>query len=347
MTNRLAIQRASHQGATPSSPRMNKRTILTGSLAVLAVTCTHAADFLGANEILSRKAAIHKTPKKPDTAETPADIWKREMAAFKEATLKLAPEEAASRWLKLVESGLKVSATDSRSFRSSFDNLGPWRELMGALPPPSSWEALDARLKALPLNGNNETYHAALRALGSTLHGDYAALPPLVERITEHLAKPEARLEASFDPAIGERLIDWINAIEENPKAIVEQFKRSLNRAPDPNAFYSLEIPDLVTLVSEKEAEPLLLRALQLRTTVEIPVGDATRELAKKIAIANAKDLPTPPWKLITSVGPSSIALYEALVERFKTPDSPDGGVTYERMAAARYYLLSLIAAGR
>src|SRR5439155_1109706 len=74
--------------------------------------------------------------------------------------------------------------------------------------------------------------------------------------------------------------------------------------------------PDLVTLLGQAKAEPLLLRALLLsRAKINSVAGMESYRLARKLALANIDKLQQPPWSLTESLDGS--ALYEALLKKF------------------------------
>ncbi|HEY8994110.1 MAG TPA: tetratricopeptide repeat protein [Lacunisphaera sp.] len=100
----------------------------------------------------------------------------------------------------------------------------------------------------------------------------------------------------------------------------------------------SLELPDLVKAVGAERAEALLRRAFPLPVKLGTAIcGDATAQLARKLALAEVARLKVASWGLTQHA--EGTALFEALRARFGEPKQPD----YEYQRARGYYLAALI----
>src|SRR5262249_1723014 len=110
-------------------------------------------------------------------------------------------------------------------------------------------------------------------------------------------------------------------------------------------------VPDLVGLVGAAKAEVVLREALRKRVSLSVAEGEATRELARKVALAEIVRLRMPQWQLVDGIG--TWQLYEAMLKRFDPAASAnkssvsDGGRDYTRVNADIYYMIDMIIAGR
>jgi hypothetical protein len=273
-----------------------------------------AQDYLGAAEVLSRlEAAVPKAPEpaKPDEQTL---AWKQRAAALAKTVVTLAPAEAAQRWLALLDDALKLSPLDPTASPNLTDGTGPWQELFAALPPPAAWDALNQAVKARPRAGKPAPSEFGIRLLAATLHGDHAALPGLMKELKS--ARKSGRPDGNYLPYVLRDLDGWISQLQDDPRAAVDQFAAELDTSDESASSNELTVPDLVTLDASR-AEPLLRRALVTpRRPLTVPIGDATRSLALKLALELIGQSKTPQWGVIRGFGADDLALYEALAKK-------------------------------
>ncbi|MEL7089509.1 MAG: hypothetical protein AAGL98_13900, partial [Planctomycetota bacterium] len=109
-----------------------------------------------------------------------------------------------------------------------------------------------------------------------------------------------------------------------------EAFRQLIRQArTNPDAFYRFVVPDLVTLYGTDTARSLLKQVVVLPVeSIEIEVGDATRHMATQVALEQIDALAVPRWALVSSIDEPSVALYEALDEKFAEPQAPAAGAS-------------------
>jgi len=240
------------------------------------------------------------------------------------------PEHTAAAWLALASrwngSRDEASATIDR--------------LLAALPAPAQWPALRIGLADLGKPGVGKVSRSAKQqAAGWNLLA--TALSP--ERGPREQALKAA--QAVLDPndewtlrGVRELLIDG----EDDPTLTLQAVEKQLaiaSQSDHPNVV----LPDLVALLNEEKALPMVRAALVLPFSDFEVRGTRTRALATREALALIDALKAAPWSLIT--GAESLALFEALEKRF--PAQPKNRNPWQRQQAEARYLTQLIAAGR
>jgi len=329
---------------------MNARTLLAPVALVLTVPTLFAADYLGAEAALARIAA--EIPAAKTATQDHEAILRQHAEELAKLAATLPPTEAAQRWIQLLEETLTSASESNRFSGGDLESAPKWSRLMAALPPPAAWEALDQAAKEYGTKAKNAGAAKSLRLLTLALRGDLASLPKAIEAMEKGVPQEQ---RGFFDYALNE-IKTWISQGTANPKAVAEAFTEHLDGIARREFAGDLPMPDLVTLVGAEKAAPLIRRALlSPQVRISVPVGDATRALAVKIAKESVDELKSPPWALIAGIKPDDLALYVALDRKFpknRPKEDPrfSGFSEYadsNRAAATRYYLFGLIAAGR
>lgn len=303
-----------------------------------------AQEYLGAEAVLrqiAEKAQTKPAEKKAD----PVEELRLKVKAMRTEAAALPPSEAAARWLALLDAYLTIPAEQLYSNRALEDrlNLGT---IIAALPPPAAWEEIRAQLgkrkTAKPLQDE------ALRLLAAALLGDYSGQKNSLDRMRKDLASLK-KLE-DYQRESYQESIDGIDeALENLTGTNVEKaatFEKNLSLLEKGDERYrqrhgdNLNVPDLVKLVGEQQAEALLIRLLKLgQESIQIE-GSATQKLAAALALRHIDILKKPLWELVHSL--DDAPLYEALHKKF-----PQADKMQNRHYAERVYLLALIASGR
>jgi hypothetical protein len=292
-------------------------------LFVLSALSPHAM----AQELQGAAAAIEamKTaqPAKPIAPDpkSPMALLRFDLERAPERMKNLPPQEAARAWLALVDRFAALKNTpDAEGSRRPVG----FSDVIAALPPPSAWEALATQVQAryTRAGANKTVLDTSLLLLVHLPQGDaaaqwkdIAALEALVPKTGDNaaqLAYPllslmQSMADRSADPARIIRSVDLQLAMYQN--------EGGYGRSGPGNQF---TMPDLVTLIGPQKAE-MLIRKTLLTPGVEItvPVGNETRNLARRLALEMVAKLKTPQWTLTHSVESTSAMLFAAWTNGF------------------------------
>lgn len=295
---------------------------------------------------------------------------KTAVEAFQKNRSNLSPEEAAKAWLALADRLVSKSGADEIDFS----------QLVSALPDPRSWDALAKEVRARPAaTGRKGLHTCTLRVFVDLLMQDQAAFQKDLTALADQ-ARANQRIGAGSFMGLQSitDLQEFLLDSSDDPQMVIRALETRFasHQISDSNFPTTFQIPDLVTLVGEVKARELLKRALVLpQVEIDINVGDRTQELARQLALEMIDQLKSPPWKLVQSISPDALRLYEALDKWFPlkkkaltSPSSSVGLLTklvgsllgtapstesdmsffdYSRSEAKQYYLLGLIAANR
>ncbi len=309
-----------------------------------------AADLLSAEAVLARSAR--------PTAATAADLSPAakllgEIRAYRQRSTSLAPAAAAKQWLGLWQQGTALAALPPAADYSGYDSgIGApagLRSVLSALPPPAAWDELRKQIDIAVGKRSGQREALALRMLGEALSQDRRSLATSIESMRALVKDADEGERDSADASI-DQLQATLTTLYGDPEAIAAQFlsdaAKAAKRAYDP----SVATPDLVGLVGEEKARELLLSALRLPVLLSIESGDATRSLARTLALSHLGELKRAQWNLVDGADP--IGFYEAMQARFVAPANSDGSdeasaFDFLRRGADTHYLVALISAGR
>jgi len=238
------------------------------------------------------------------SAATLAKIEKlrAELAAFGKAPL------TGAAWVALFERWYVLKHPESGE--PDWSPELPLDDVLATLPPPAAWPAIAGELRkrhTIVPGAKANASQIAVLMFADQLAGDVAGM-----------RAREAQLDAldSQHGYLGYLRDEAARAVaaRAGDDAVV-RFTAALQRDKDANGS-SLRVPDLVTLIGEDRARELLQQTLtQSAAQLEIPVGDATRTLAGKLAVQDIGTLRRPQWNLVR--GLDCAPLYEALRKRF------------------------------
>ncbi|MFN3649302.1 MAG: tetratricopeptide repeat protein [Armatimonadota bacterium] len=324
-----------------------------------------AEDYRGAGAVLRQLEMRRTAPPEAAEPDHPGGILRKDLAAFREKSAALPPQEAAREWLRLVD---RYQSLDAEAIARTHEGGMPlgFDSVVAALPPPPAWNALAAAIQARqPGPANRRIANLSLLLLAHTLTGDNAAQWRDLAALEALAAKgaPEERLQFAY-PVL--QLNQTLAEQSADPQRILKGIEARLSLMKVQGAHVpgrtTLELPDLVSLVGPAKAEALLRRyLLEPRVEISISSGRATLQLARQLTLELLPKLKTPQWTLAHST--DAVRLYEALAKRFPEPKAPaprpaappiealmesrsDGGHS-TRDTARVYYMLGLIAAGR
>jgi tetratricopeptide (TPR) repeat protein len=170
------------------------------------------------------------------------------------------------------------------------------------------------------------------RAVQALMNVKYPSFAPMVDLPSLE----DALADQSDDPA----------AVAAAFRAKIAQQKRLVENASATGGagYYGggLSVPDLVTILGEKEAEPLLRDAVLLPGIQLTITGAETMDLARKVALQEVANMKAPHWELACSL--DGAPLFEAFEKRFPDASLQANQANYD--SARQYYFLHLIVSG-
>jgi tetratricopeptide (TPR) repeat protein len=289
-----------------------------GSVLVLAALAgpPHAAqkDLLGAQEVLGR---IENAAGGADqVAMSPPAALLAAIRTYRKQSAGLPAVDAVSQWFALHDRALQIDANAAQTDIGAYDfatqqTVGV-SSVFASLPPPGAWLAFREEATRRALRAPADRAALALQFLAELLTADRAAAARTLAKVEAAIAgaSPDERDQTGIALALlRTRFIRTYGT----PAELAAAFEQQLAAPGVP--FGYLEIPDLVGLVGEAQAGELLIRAMRSGSTLRVTSGDATRALARRVALEHIGAMRVAQWGLADSV--DSAALYEAIERRF------------------------------
>jgi len=322
--------------------------------AAIVFSSSLAADLQPVDGVLKRigKGA---TPAKTGTSE-PAQLL-ADIVAYRGKLSSQPAERAAAQWLALWDRARALDSARARSDYAAFDpetrNPVSLSSVLASLPQPSAWPVLRAQALARAKQKPGDPGSLGLQFITALLGDDKSA-------IFESLSAFERSVDASSPDEkerkrfILDRARSLVYKLYGSREQIAESFVASIDAQVQSRYGVPIDVPDLVGLAGPARAETLLRQALRKPVSLRVPEGEATRVMARKLALSQLASLRKPQWGLIDSVGTAS--LYEALQKRFdpaaeevkgKAAEDQVEGFDYTRQLADTYYFLDMVIAGR
>ena len=340
-------------------------------LAFLGLTLPlrlEAQDLQGAASALQQMSAQKPAaPKAPPKKQNPIEAFRHDLEAFRDKASTLPPQAAANGWLALVDRySTSVKAANNGNQGDGTEPL-TFQEILAALPPPAAWNALTAAIQARqPAAPKRTVRDLSLLLLSHVLQNNPTAQWKDLDAMQTLLTKTAEDQRSSLAQTIMS-LSDALTKQSGDPERILQGIELHLAIQQLGGQNYggreNMPLPDLVTLLGAQRAENLLHRVIVISDTmIEVPVGDATRRLAQKLALELVPKMKVPQWKLAESLDTTD--LYAAMEKRFIKPAKADpkadpkeniaravaggsGQGQFDNSTARAYYLLGLIVKGR
>lgn len=279
----------------------------------------------------------------------------QDIVVYRKTSTSLSNEAASAKWLDLWDRCLAIDSTLLRGDYAaldpdSFQPISP-SLLIAALPQPSVWPTINQQLAQRLRDKDNTPHLLSVYMISELLLNHQTGVKQIIQKF-------EKQAQQS-NPENSQRLtaqLDYLNYQLASTYGTREQIVASFQKyyANELKASGSISVPDLVGLMGADKAEPLLTKILLSPTLVYIKEGDATKKLARKIALANISKLRKAQWSLIDTNGTS--ALYEAMQKRFdpvaklvkaSTEDEVNHDYAERRDEADAYYFVDMVIAGR
>lgn len=286
------------------------------ALAALAGAQIQAApqDLLGAQDVLGQ--IENPVSSEGQVAVSPPAALMADIRAYRKHSAGLPAADAVSRWFELHDRALRIDASVAQSDIGAYDlatqQVVSVSSVFASLPPPEVWPAFREEAVRRALRAPTDRAALALQFMAELLTADRPAASRTLARVEAALAdeSPDARGQARIALAVlRSRFIRTHGTAAE----LAAAFEQQLGAPTTP--FGYLEIPDLVGLVGEARARELLVRAMSSGSTLRVTSGDATRALARRVALEHIGAMRVAQWDLADSV--DSAALYEAIERRF------------------------------
>ncbi|MBV8782939.1 MAG: hypothetical protein JOZ67_02005, partial [Gammaproteobacteria bacterium] len=306
-----------------------------------------------APQLLDARVVLQQIGRERPTAPRESEGTKLAAAIyrFRASGATAGPEQAAAEWFSLLDK-VTVDGAAARFDFTAYDKdlhskLGVG-SVIAALPPPPAWPALQREAARRGAHAPGDYHAPSVALLAAVLRGDRAATSAALKQIDTAIANlpPAERVVPQVQLRV---LRSYLIKLYGTPSEVADAFlDETTNLARAGASFRSVEVPDLVTLVGEPRARQILSKALLQPVTLHVEAGDATRSLARQIALANIDALREPQWALVDSL--EAAPLYEALVRRFRAAEqtpAAEESPSDARRSADIYYLLFLIANDR
>ncbi|HTQ29736.1 MAG TPA: hypothetical protein VMI53_00865, partial [Opitutaceae bacterium] len=284
--------------------------LLTG---ILSPENIHAQDYMGANAVLHKVEESCAKPNEKHEKDEPSKL-RDDLKLFGQISVHLAPAEAATRWLELVDRAAKIQRQSAQNYNPSVMPITA-DDLMNVLPPPAVWNEL-AKAIAMrpPAKDGGDVREAGLRLLAATLTGDAAGRSREITNIQAKAAAAD-RQSAYFYREILGQLGQAVLTTSDDPDDILKSLGYQLAYTNGQDVC-RLMMPNLILLIGAEKAEVFLRKALVTpKVMLEFRMPDETSRLAQKLALELMDQLKTPQWGLVNSL--DAIDLYEALDKHF------------------------------
>jgi tetratricopeptide (TPR) repeat protein len=293
-----------------------------------------------------RHGSPQGAPRKSAGAQLADDI-----RDFRARSATLEPAAAVSVWFALLDRATTVASGrfggDIAAIDLDTQMPAGVLSVVAALPAPPAWPALRVEAARRATRPGNDYHALAVELLGDVLLGDHSAADASLGAIGKAVAAlpPATRAGPRQQVAL---VRSTLVRLYGTPAEVARTFLDDAGGGE----FNLVEVPDLVTLIGEPEATRVLKDALTRPVALHVASGDATRALARRIALEQIDTLKLPQWGLVDSL--DAAPLYEALSRRFLA-DAPvavseEGrlmSAAYNKQVADVYYLLHLIISGR
>jgi tetratricopeptide (TPR) repeat protein len=279
--------------------------------------------------------------RKPDgRAEQPLSAGGKvldDIARYRENSGQLPPAEAVRQWFGLFDRAAAVAEDFHRGDFDAFDMVvsAPVseRSMFAALPPPSAWREFRKEAESRTHTTGSTDALLAIRYLAELLNGDRPAAHATLDRLAERGRASEVRHARALLARV------YGDATEQ-----LVAFGAELDRPAED--FEELAVPDLAAITDSAQAEKLLLRAVQSPRTLRLETSEPTRQLMRRVALANVSRMKRPQWALAHGI--DAARLYEAMSRRFADDSAVEESLsTWHRRLATQYYFLAMVMQGR
>jgi tetratricopeptide (TPR) repeat protein len=272
-----------------------------------------AQDYLGASNVLHQIEQRNSSPAGKEKKDASAQL-RYDLKSFRDSVTNLAPTEAAQHWLDLVDRAVKLQQQQTQNYNPSVVPIQP-DDVVGALPPPTGWNALAKAIAARPpAKSQEQLRESGLHLLAASLTGDTTGRNHVISSLQE-LVKTADMQESYLYNAIFQQLGQATLAMSDDPDDILKSLSYQLAYG-NGQGVQQLQVPNLVSLIGAEKSEAFLRRALMApNVALQFNSPNQTSRLAQKLALELMDQLKMPQWGLVNSL--EAVELYEALDRRF------------------------------
>ncbi|HEV8442773.1 MAG TPA: tetratricopeptide repeat protein [Steroidobacteraceae bacterium] len=336
---------------------MNRLVLSAASLLCASVSFaarTVPDKLLSAEQVLASTEQAATPAAAADHPNDPAKLL-ADIREFRAGAARLEPAAAATRWFELYDRARTVGVDPDHMSADSVDmetqRPVDTKSVFLALPPPAAWPALRKLATERALRATQDREALGLRFLAEVLAGDSKSAAGTLDGLAGVFKNlgPDERQQADMALAMTRaKLVGTYGS----PQEVADAFDAQVRSGGVGYNPY-VKVPDLVGLVGEQAATEKLVAALRSPSVLSIESGDATRALARHLALEHIDDMRVPQWQLTDSV--DSGPLYEAIEKRF---DPANAGATdkndyaksvrdYQKVEASVWYFLGSVIGGR
>jgi|GEM_PF-5557520 len=304
-------------------------------VVLLFALAAHAAAQSGPNELKNAEALLEWLQQAPESQSEETDqdqnVQSSAIKAFEREAGNLNDEQLATRWVALLKTALEdeaKAADEGEVFgfhmHDEEEEHSQIVKVIQVLPHPRSWDAIRKELYQLAdtVAAQKAVRAFALRLLGDVLSGDYADAHSHLQALQKEIAASSEPMEHRGLFYVLPELHEFImfarrdiEAFKQDIDHRIKEYELAAKMEMEDDYDDDLELPDIVMLLGEEEATPLLKRALALNVPVELKSGTPTYRLAQKLALQEIDNAKAPSWQLCEDFG--ATALFEAYYERF------------------------------
>jgi tetratricopeptide (TPR) repeat protein len=324
-------------------------------LVAAALAQTSQAALLGADDIL-RRIEAHQ-PDSGQAALSAAGQLLADIKRYRQQSAALDARQSADAWFSLFERADKLGRLawqgDYREFDVETNAVVGLQSVLASVPPPQAWPALRDGARTRSRSRKDDVRALSMQLLAELLVAERKSAGQTLKAIEAIVARQAPREREATQARIAHVRAE-IARLYGTPTEVTAAFLASLE-AQAKRAYGEVTVPDLAGLVGAAQAESILTQALAKPVRLVIPEGDTTREIARRVALAQVASLPVPQWGLVDSI--EGVALYEALERRFVGVTAKEAGTTvasaaalqldYRKREADAYYFLAQVIRGR
>jgi tetratricopeptide (TPR) repeat protein len=292
----------------------------------------------GLATVMTLQGCGEAPPAQADTkTESAASLLLRDINAYRDTAASLEPQASVKQWFALYDraASLETGGDGDFVFDPAVLNSVGEHSMLAALPAPPAWGAFRAEAGRRADAGKAGRETLGLRFLAELLTNDREA----AARTLSALENKDTRDTVSAARSL-------LAHIYGDADAQVAAFRAEIAAPSSELDYEGVKVPDLVGLVGQDRAAALLTEAIASHRKLANPNGEATRALARRVALRNLNRMRTPQWSLAQSVDAAS--LYEAMSSKFRAGGKASAEeYDWAWRNAAAHYFLEMVRTGR
>ncbi|MFI5385310.1 MAG: tetratricopeptide repeat protein [Fimbriimonadales bacterium] len=313
---------------------MLSRAVCAAGCLASFVFCRAPGQGLGHQTLISARSAIERIEGNDPEAkiERAESDFNAHMRAFAAGSEGMAPIDAASRWLALVDEAIAIPHRSMNGMMAGSPPvpIGTLSTVMLTLPRPEVWPEIRALVDQRPPSPDR----TALQILCARLMGDDEAVVKLCEEYDRQAPKPEGLVRPG-SPTTGVRVAALRRLGRLTAKEIGECLQNSFETQSS--------LPYLGDLFPDAGARQAMLDYIR-QSDGNVFIRDRRNmELAKQVVLAHLKEFPNPVWSL--AEGSDDLPYVQRLVDHYGLAKLLDPNASTGQ--ARQIYFRGLVLAGK